>query len=100
MKLWRKPFDCNGKAAASAKVQIDKERCKGCGYCVEFCPRKALIMSLEIGPKGYHPAEVVDDSKCLDCRFCESICPEFGIKLSTDKEIADTDAKTTKAPVK
>ncbi len=83
MKLWRKPFDYAEKAAKLGRVYIDKERCKGCGFCVEFCPRQVLKMSLELSPKGYNLAVVDDESKCLACGFCELVCPEFAITLST-----------------
>jgi 2-oxoglutarate ferredoxin oxidoreductase subunit delta len=80
-KLWRKPFDHEQKAAKPGKVVIDRERCKGCGYCVEFCPKEALKMSDELGPRGYTIAKVADQSKCLSCGLCEIICPEFAINL-------------------
>jgi len=83
MKLWRKPFDYTEKAATAGQVFIDEERCKGCGYCVEFCPREVLKMSTELSPKGYNLAVVEDESKCLACGFCEVICPEFAIRIST-----------------
>ena len=83
MKLWRKPLDYKEKATTPGQVHIDKEKCKGCGYCVEFCPREVIKMSTELNPKGYHPAAVDDEDKCLSCGFCEAICPEFAIKLST-----------------
>jgi 2-oxoglutarate ferredoxin oxidoreductase subunit delta len=67
MKLWRKPFDYIEKATAPGRVYIDKERCKGCGYCVEFCPREVLRVSSELSPKGYYLAAVDDESKCLAC---------------------------------
>ena len=82
MKLWRKPFDYLEKATTPGHIEIDKERCKGCGYCVEFCPREVLKISSELSPKGYSLAEVDDESKCLACGYCEAICPEFAIKLS------------------
>lgn len=82
MKLWRKPFDYLEKATTPGQVYIDKERCKGCGYCVEYCPREVLKMSTELSPKGYLLAAVGDETKCLACGFCEAICPEFAIKLS------------------
>jgi 2-oxoglutarate ferredoxin oxidoreductase subunit delta len=50
---------------------------------VEFCPREALKMSDELGPKGYTTAKVTDKSKCLGCGLCEIICPEFAIKLES-----------------
>ncbi|MFC1939550.1 ferredoxin family protein [Chloroflexota bacterium] len=83
MKLWRKPLDHKEKATTPGQVHIDKEKCKGCGYCVEFCPREVIKMSTELSPKGYYLAVVDDEDKCLSCGFCEAICPEFAIKLST-----------------
>ena len=83
MKLWRKPFDYAEKATTLGQVFIDEERCKGCGFCVEFCPTEVLKMSTELSPKGYNLAVVEDESKCLACGFCEVICPEFAIRIST-----------------
>jgi len=83
MKLWRTPFDQAEKATKPPKVLIDKERCKGCGYCVEFCPRGALEMSEELSPKGYTLAVVTDESKCLGCGLCDVLCPEFAIHLES-----------------
>ena len=81
MRLWRKPFDYMEKATRPVKILISEERCKGCTYCVEFCPKAVLKMSEEISPKGYTLAVVVDESKCLNCGLCEIICPEFAIHL-------------------
>ena len=50
---------------------------------MEFCPKEALKMSDELGPKGYTIAKVTDKSKCLDCGLCEIICPEFAIKMES-----------------
>lgn len=83
MKLWRAPFDYAEKATPPGRLCIDKERCKGCGFCVDFCPREVLKMSSELSPKGYNLAVVEDESKCLACGFCEVICPEFAIKVYT-----------------
>jgi len=84
MKLWRTPFDQAEKAVKPPRVVVNKDRCKGCGYCVEFCPRDALKMSDELGPKGYGLAKVEDKSKCLGCGLCEIICPEFAMNLEAD----------------
>ncbi len=82
MKLWRKPLDYSEKVTTPGQVHIDKDRCKGCGYCVKYCPRDVLKMSTELSPKGYPLAAVDDETKCVACGFCEAICPEFAIKLS------------------
>ncbi|HEX7475027.1 MAG TPA: ferredoxin family protein [Dehalococcoidales bacterium] len=78
---WRKPFDADIKAVKPGRVIIDKDKCKGCSYCTEFCPRDALVMSQEINAKGYTLAVVSDEKKCLACGLCEVICPEFAIKV-------------------
>ncbi len=85
MKLWRKPFDYTEISTTIGQVYIDKERCKGCGYCVEFCPRDVLKMSNELNPKGYLLPVVDDETKCLACAYCEVVCPEFAIKVSTPR---------------
>lgn len=86
MKLWRKPFDLAEKAPRPVTARIDKERCKGCGYCAEFCPRGVLKMTGELGPKGYETVRITDEAECLGCGLCEAICPEFGIHLITKEE--------------
>jgi len=84
MKLWRTPFDHAEKAKGPTRILIDKERCKGCAYCVEFCPKDVLQMSEELGPKGYTFAEAADESKCPGCGLCAIICPEFAIHIESD----------------
>jgi 2-oxoglutarate ferredoxin oxidoreductase subunit delta len=80
-KMWRKPFEAEEIKIKPPKISINKDRCKGCGYCTEFCPRDALIMGQEINAKGYISATIADENKCLGCGLCEIICPEFAIKL-------------------
>ncbi len=84
MKLWRQPFDHAEKATKPPKLVINLDRCKGCGYCVEFCPRGTLELSKELGPKGYSAVQVADQSKCLGCGLCEAMCPDFAITLVTE----------------
>lgn len=79
MVFWRVPFDAEDIHLATGIVHILKDRCKGCGYCIEFCPRNVLEFSKEFNAKGYHPPSVKKPDDCVNCHYCEIICPEFAI---------------------
>ena len=65
-------------------IQINKEFCKGCGYCVETCPNQVLEIKKDprsLNSKGYYVPEIVNPDKCTKCRMCELICPDFAIEV-------------------
>jgi 2-oxoglutarate ferredoxin oxidoreductase subunit delta len=64
---------------AKGFVTITVERCKGCGFCVEFCPTKVLALSSAFNAKGYHAPHVVNAEKCSGCDLCGMYCPDFAI---------------------
>lgn len=69
--------------AQKGVVHIVTDRCKGCGFCVEYCPRDVLEMSEAFNVKGYHPPQVVKADECLNCQLCETICPEFALFVTS-----------------
>ncbi len=69
-------------------VNVIAERCKGCGFCIEFCPQKALKKSNVINSHGYYVAFLYDKDKCTGCHTCDMICPEFAISVTQDREEA------------
>ena len=64
-----------------AKLTIARETCKGCGLCIDACPKKILALSKEINVRGYHPASVTEQEKCIGCAFCARMCPDAVITV-------------------
>lgn len=54
-------------------LKVYNNRCKGCGICVEFCPKKVLTVN------QLEKVEVVSEKECIACRQCEMRCPDFAI---------------------
>lgn len=65
------------------KIIIDHELCKGCGLCIEVCPKKLLSISKKnINSKGYFTVEFKDeDGQCTACTSCAIMCPDIAIKV-------------------
>ncbi len=83
---------------ARGAVSIVVERCKACGFCVEFCPTKVLELSSEFNSKGYHPPEVINPEKCSGCDLCGMYCPDFAIHgFRKDKPAAEPATETADA---
>ena len=78
MKFWRVPLDIDDIKIVRGEVHILEDRCKGCGYCIEYCPKGVLEFSTKFNSKGYHPP-TVKKNECVNCHYCEILCPEFAI---------------------
>ncbi len=78
-RIKHKPLDADKVKNPIAEIHLLKNECKGCGYCISFCPKKVLEESDEINARGVHPPRIVDESKCLVCGFCTAVCPDFAI---------------------
>ena len=64
------------------KITFNIERCKGCGLCIEACPKKILELNISaINAKGYHPAMITDQEKCIACAMCATMCPDCVITV-------------------
>ena len=69
----------NKPKKVKGSVYIFFERCKGCSFCVEFCPPKCLELAKEFNTKGYHPPKLINEEKCTGCNLCGMLCPDFAI---------------------
>ena len=71
------------------KVYVINDRCKGCGFCIEFCPEEVLKESEDYNVKGYHPPVLEEDppgKMCINCGFCTLVCPDFAIYSIEEEE--------------
>ncbi len=79
--LLRRPLDADSVPVPIGQVFVIPERCKGCKFCIDFCPEKVLAESEKMNAKGYHYPVVAQgkEGACVNCAFCKLICPEFAI---------------------
>ena len=48
-------------------IQVDREKCVGCGGCVDLCPRTAIRFGKD--------RAFIDVDLCLECKTCVQVCP-------------------------
>jgi 2-oxoglutarate ferredoxin oxidoreductase subunit delta len=60
-------------------VYLNAARCKGCGFCIAFCPPHVLEFSDEFNSQGYHPPYLAHPDDCTGCDLCGLYCPDFAI---------------------
>ena len=63
------------------EIVVLEDRCKGCSFCIEFCPRDVLEQGTKLNVRGVHAPQVKDSALCVGCGVCEEICPDFAIFL-------------------
>ncbi len=56
---------------------VDKDKCTGCGICIEECPVGAISMENE-------KAEI-DMNECIRCGKCHEICEEKAVRHDSER---------------
>ena len=55
-------------------LQLNQQRCIGCGMCVNVCPHTVFEM---VGKK----AQIVNRDGCMECGACAQNCPTTAISV-------------------
>ena len=88
--LWNMVRDIDGGIAsayrrmAGVDVSVDRDKCIGCGICMERCFVKAITIT--------DGKCVLDDVKCRACGRCSEECPVKAITLTYDPTVIDSEA--------
>ena len=60
-----------------AKLTFKEDLCKGCGLCVNACPKHILELSTShLNKKGYAPVTLAKPDECIGCGICVDACPQ------------------------
>ena len=62
-------------------VRVNEAYCKGCGYCIEFCPKKVFDRKVELNSKGVNLPVFARPDDCIGCGQCNILCPDIAIKI-------------------
>jgi len=68
------------------KVEIDERLCKGCCFCIRFCPMGVFVRSDTLGDLGYKMAKVEFPENCSGCRACLLYCPDLAVAVEEEGE--------------
>ncbi|EKF86974.1 4Fe-4S binding protein [Methanobacterium formicicum] len=60
------------------RIEVDPEKCTGCGICKEECPKGAKIWDVN------NKAMATNLRYCHICTICASKCPEGAILIVRD----------------
>ncbi len=56
---------------------IDKDKCSGCGICIEECPVGVIVMENETAK--------INMDGCIHCGKCHDVCPEEAVRHDSEK---------------
>lgn len=64
-------------------IQIDKERCSGCGRCMDICPGDLIYLDKD------QKSQMRNAADCWDCMACVKTCPAGAIETKLPYSLAE-----------
>ena len=62
-------------------LELDAEKCVGCGMCLEVCPHAVFAMN-----NG--KAQIADRNACMECGACATNCPAEALSVEAGEGCA------------
>lgn len=71
------------ESSRTCYVIIEKDKCKGCHYCISVCPKEIICVSKDINGLGVNYAEIIEEKaqECTGCKSCAIMCPDVAISI-------------------
>lgn len=57
-------------------LQLDQDKCTGCGMCLTVCPHRVLGME-----SGRRRVRIEDRDACMECGACSRNCPAGALSV-------------------
>jgi ferredoxin len=77
-----KTFDIHNAIVTSNWImEIDTEKCTGCGKCVEVCPINAIELARKEDDNNKSMKAICNKNICFGCGVCSSACKSGAISL-------------------
>lgn len=64
-----------------AKIKLNQHWCKGCGLCIEICPKNVYDREVNVSAKGFREIIIKNPDACNQCMLCELLCPDLAITI-------------------
>jgi len=72
-------------AKIKGAIVVNTDRCKGCGLCIEACPKDVIAMAAKVNVHGYPFVEPARLDGCVGCASCAIVCPDGCISVYKKK---------------
>ncbi|MCA9729568.1 MAG: 4Fe-4S binding protein, partial [Candidatus Eisenbacteria bacterium] len=88
----------DGKKKERPKPVLTPELCKGCGRCIEACPRDCISLGHAIDQHSGLIPVTIDYEACNGCELCLTACPEpYGLLSGAEVDGAAYDREQAAA---